>query len=86
MLNKFKVKPGFVYIRPFTVWFLNTISAKYNIAIYSEYSKEFLSTIIGELQNEKELFWVCVTNMPKEGPKLLTKFIDNTGRHTLKHY
>lgn len=77
--KRYKMLPGFVYMRPFTICFLNTIKEKYDIAVYSTYHPDFLAKILGTLQQEKEIFVWCITNSSKEGPKRLKKFM-NQGR------
>jgi hypothetical protein len=79
--KKYKMQPGFVYIRPFTICFLNTIKQKYDIIIYSSYHREFLALILGKLQSEREVFLCWVTNTASEGPKQLRKFL-REGRTT----
>ena len=62
-------EPFYLYLRPFLIWFLSTISKKYNIALYSSLNKKLIGYILDNFENSHVYFSMCISHKNHSTPK-----------------
>lgn len=81
LASYFDRNPFYIYLRPFVFGFLNALKTKYNLAVYSKFSKKLLIFLLDLLQEEKEFFWISITHNIKNRPKNIEKFFTEGRSH-----
>ena len=65
------LNPFYLYLRPCIFGFLNSISQKYKLAVYSKLEKNLLIFLLDILQEDKEYFNISISHNLKGKPKQL---------------
>lgn len=73
--RRFGMTDFYVYLRPFTLWFLNIINEVYELAVYSSLDKQLVIFLLDIIQKDKEYFNMCITHSTDSEPKSINKFL-----------